>query len=62
MKTMLGIRTFPHVSALNRQEGADFGALFRHDLFHDCMPLDFYVIIDSHLSMESSKAQARILA
>ena len=52
----------PHVPALNRQEGADFGVLFCRDLFHDYAPLDFYVIVDSHLSMESSKTQAKILA
>ena len=45
----------PHVAALNRQEGADFGVLFRRSLFHDCILIDFYVIIDSHLSMEPSK-------
>ncbi len=41
---------------------ADFGVLFCRDLFHDCMPLDFYVIVDSHLSMDPSKTQAKILA
>ena len=49
----------PHVSALNRQEGAEVGILFCRDLFHDCMPFDFYVIIDSRLSMEPSKTQAK---
>ena len=52
----------PHVPALNRQEGTDFGVLFRRDLFHDCMPIDFYVIIDSQLSMEPSKTHAKTLA
>ena len=52
----------PHVPALNRQEGADFGVLFCRDLFHDCVPLDFYVIVDSHLSMDPSETQAKILA
>ena len=51
-----------HVPALNRQEGTDFGVLFCRGLFHDCMPLDFYVIVDSHLSMDPSKTQAKILA
>ena len=45
----------PHVPALNRREGADFGVLFCRDLFHDCAPLDFYIIVDSHLSTEPSK-------
>ena len=49
----------PHVSALNRQKGADFGVLFCRGLFHDCMPLDFYVISDSHLSTDPSKTQAK---
>ena len=53
-----GVRN-PHVPALNRQERADFGVLFCCDLFHDCAPLDFYVIVDSHLSMEPSKSQAK---
>ena len=52
----------PHVPALNRQEGTDFGVLFCRGLFHDCLPLDFYVIVDSHLSMDPSKTQAKILA
>ena len=56
-----GVDRIPFSEAL-RQEGADFGALFCHDLFHDCIPLDFYVIFDSHLSMEPSKTQAKILA
>ena len=45
----------PHVSALNRKEGADFGVLFCRDLFHDYAPLDFYVFVDSHLNMDPSK-------
>ena len=45
----------PHVSALNRQIRLDFRVLFRCGLFHDCAPLDFYVIFDSHLSTEPSK-------
>ena len=50
----------PNVPALNREQRADFGVLFRCGLFHDCAPLDFYVIVDSHLSMEPSKPQAKI--
>ena len=45
----------PHVPALNREQRADFGVLFCCDLFHDCAPLDFYVIVDSHLNMDPSK-------
>ena len=33
----------------------DFGILFCRDLFHDCIPLDFYVIVDSYLSINPSK-------
>ena len=33
----------PHVPALNRQTRVDFGVLFCCGLFHDCVPLDFYV-------------------
>ena len=33
----------------------DFGVLFCRDLFHDYAPLDFYVIVDSHLSTDPSK-------
>ena len=43
----------PHVSALNRQIRIDFGVLFCHDLFHDCAPLDSYVINDSYLSIRA---------
>ena len=45
----------PHVPALNRQEGADFGVLFCCGLFHDCEPFDFYAIVDRHLSADPSK-------
>ena len=48
----------PHVPALNREKRVDFGVLFRHDLFHDCAPLDFYVIVDRHLIIDPSKNQA----
>ena len=51
----------PHVPALNRKIGANSGAMFRRDLFHDCAPLDFYFIVDKHLSAEPSKSQAKIL-
>ena len=44
-----------HVPTLNRQEGVDFGAMFRRDLFHDCAPLDFYLIGDRHLSTNPSR-------
>ena len=44
-----------HVPPLNREKRVDFRALFCCDLFHDCAPLNFYVIVDSYLSMESSK-------
>ena len=39
----------PHVAALNRQAGADFGAMFCCDLFHDCAPLDCCLIIDKQV-------------
>ena len=52
----------PHVPALNRQIRVDFGVLFCCDLFHDCEPLDFYVIVDSQLSTDPNKTQAKILA
>ena len=45
----------PHVPALNRKLRVDCGAMFRRDLFHDCAPLDFYLIVDKHLSTEPSK-------
>ena len=45
----------PYIPALNREQRPYFGVLFRCDLFHDCMPLDFYVIVYSHLSTEPSK-------
>ena len=45
----------PHVPALNREQRADFGVLFCCGLFHDCVPPDFYVIVDSHLSTDPSK-------
>ena len=48
----------PHVPPLNRQKRVGFGVLLCRCLFHDCMPLDFYVIVDSHLSVDSSKSQA----
>ena len=50
----------PHVPALNREQRTNFGVLFCRDLFHDCEPLDFYVIVDSHLSTDPSKIQAKI--
>ena len=45
----------PHVPPLNRQEGVDFGAMFCRDLFHNYAPIDFYLIVDKHLSIEPSK-------
>ena len=49
----------PHVSALNRQIRVEFDVLFCRDLFHDRAPHDFYVIVDSYLSMEPSKTQTK---
>ena len=43
-----GVRN-PHVPALNRQAGVDFGAMFCRDLFHNCAPLDFNFVTDNHL-------------
>ena len=37
----------------------DFCVLFCCDLFHGCVSLDFYVIIDRHLSTDPSKTQAK---
>ena len=48
----------PHVPLLNRQEGVDFGAMFRRDLLHDYAPLDFYLIFDRYLSTDPSKVLA----
>ena len=45
----------PHVPALNRAIRVDFRVLFCRDLFHDCAPLDFYVIVDSYLRMKPRK-------
>ena len=41
----------PHVPALNWQEVVESGVLFRRDLFHDCAPLDCYLIVDKHLEL-----------
>ena len=40
----------PNAPALNLHEGLDFGVVFRRDLFHDCAPLDFYLIGNRNLS------------
>ena len=49
----------PHVPALNRKIGVDSGVLFRRDLFHDCAPLDFYRIVDKHLSTKTGQEPSK---
>ena len=49
----------PRVPALIRQKGADFGAMFRRDLFHNCAPLDFYLIVDRHLYPDQSRTKPK---
>ena len=47
-----------HVLALTRQIRVHFGLLFCHDRFHDCAPLDFYLIIGRRLAINPIKILA----
>ena len=52
-----GLRNL-HVPPLKRKTGVDFHAMLRRDLFHDRAPIDFYLIVDRHLSVNPSKIPA----